>query len=400
MVDILVRKNDGDILSSVLNNGGLMNPKQGSEFLDFIYDQSTLKDIVTTAKFDNQSAVIDIVATDANVVYPMDEGIDIGKRSGISTSKVTMEPFQTMTVIDISDQFLKQNIEGRTFKVLERFGKVIANNIESFNLDADTSGPSLPESSFISGGSATKRLRHTLLKKRNGWMRQADAGHIVDADNSNEMSKILMLAKRAMPSQFKRNLNDLKFITPIDIEDQYQRELSLRSTQKGDSAIQEYMPLKSYGINLVPVPLMSSQPLKAELVTLTGTTPVALRYKYLDSANVWVNRSTLNGSVAEDPYTDTTDYIIDEVNGTIERASGSTMTSGATFLVTYYAPPELILTNPKNLVIAMNTDSIKMEKTRIAVRLVDQYTISMMIDVKIINTDEVVKVINISPDLL
>lgn len=397
----LISKNTGDINSSALATGGKLTPQQGKMFFSLVFALSALKDIVTLYQFDNETKYIDKMDVDARVMYPMDEGVDPGKRAGIALTQVALTPFDTMTIFEVTDKFLRQNIEGRSIALTEKFGEQMMNNMEDFNLNADLIGPSQPESLFVKDGSTTKRVRDPLFMKADGWMKQADAGHIVDAAGLTKMSTILIKAKKAMPAKYKKNLNNLKFITPIDIADVYQQELSMKNTNLGDQAMVGTISLKSYGISLEPIPLMSSTPIKVKRVTLTGTTAVSLGYKYLDKDSIWVTPTTLDSENAEDPYIDTTDYVINETNGTIARSGGgSAIADGQIVDVTFYSRPEILLTDPKNLVMAANTDSVSVEKQRISNRRVTEYSISASIDVKIINPDAVVKIINIDPEIL
>lgn len=398
----LLQKNAGDVNTDSLVDGGALTPAQQRTFVSLVFALSVLNGIVTLHSFDNKSMYIDKMDVDARVMYPMNEGVDTGKRAGIKPSRITLTPFDTMTVVEVTDPLLRKNIEGKALKIIEKYiSPQMMNNMEDYNLNANSIGPSQPESLFVENGSDIRRLRDPLLGKGDGWMQLADQGHVVDASALTSMSQILMKAKKAMPVKYKSNLNNLKFITPIDIADIYQNELALRNTGLGDAAITGVLNLKSYGISLEAIPLMSSTPIKVKRVTLNSTTAVSLGYKYLDDTSVWVTPVTLDSETSVTPYLDTTDYVINETNGTIARSgSGSAITDGQVVDVTFYSRPEILLTDPKNLVLAMNTDSVSVEKQRISVRRVDQYSISASIDVKIINPDAVVKVINIDPNIL
>lgn len=397
-----ILKNDGDIAAQNLTAAsGLLNPEQGSQFVDQIFDQSKLKAMILMAKFTSQNKNIDKIDVDARVLYPMNEGVDTGKRGNISTSQVVLNPFTTMAVIEVTDSFLRQNLEQGGFLLAERFSKQIANNIEQFLLDGDLNGPSQPESLFVKNGSLVNRLKDPLLAKRDGIMKQADAGHLVDANNSNDMQRIMIKMKKAMPSQFKTNLDLLKYLMPIDLQDNYQQLLSFRNTALGDMTITGYMKLSASGIGLESIPLMSSNPLKVDQVTFVGTNTYALRYKNLDTTKVWVTPANLTSDgVAVAPYLDTVDYVIDPVNGTISRPSSSNIPSGSIINVTYLSQPEIILTDPKNIALGINYETVNIEKLRIPSRLVTQYSISYDMDVKIIDANKVVKAINVNSDLL
>lgn len=395
----LIKK--GMINSSTLSTGGKLNPDQANEFIDLVYQLNGLKDVVTTVKFDNETKQLDKLDVDDRVVFPKSEGVHTGYYSNISTSQVELTPWRYMTSIDVTDEFIQRNIKRGQIvpTLLNVFGKRMGNNIEQFALNGDVLGPSQPESLFVSGGSATNRIKDTLFAKGDGWLRQADSGHVFDADNSEDISYIVANMINQMPSQYKSNLASLKLLMPVNIQTNYQFQLSERGTTLGDLMKTGGTKVQAFGVGLLSLPLMTNRAIKVKHVTLSGTTPVSLGYKNLVTSEIWVNTSTLSGT-AETPKVVTTDYVINEANGTIARVGGGGIADGATVKVTFLAPPEIILTSPENLVIAMNTDDMVIEKERIPSAQTTRYYISGSIDVKIIEPDAVVKAINVKDSLL
>lgn len=394
--------NKSAILSTDLSTGGKLNPDQASEFIDKVFDLAGLTGVVTTVKFDNETKELDKLDIDERVVFPKSEGSHTGKWSGITTSQTTLTPFRYMTSIEVSDEFIQRNIKKKqiTAKLLEVFAKRIGNNLEQYALNGDVLGASQPESLLTPGGSATDRVKDTLYAKGDGWLRQADSGHVYDANDNEDISLVVANLVNQMPSQYKTNLSELRLIMPVNIQTNYQYQLSQRGTVLGDMMKVGIQSVKAFGIPLLSLPLMSNRAIKVKHVTLTGTTAVSLGYKNILASEVWVTSSTL-GNTAETPKIDTTDYVIDEANGTIARpSSGSAITSGTTVKVTFLAPPEIILTHPSNLVIAMNTDDMVIERERIPSAQTWKFYISGSIDVKVIETDAVVKAKNVKDSLV
>ncbi len=394
--------NKSAIMSTDLSSGGKLNPDQASEFIDKVYDLAGLTGVITTVKFDNEEKQLDKLDIDERVVYPKSEGVHTGKWSGINTSQVTLTPFRYMTSIEITDEFIQRNIKkGRiTETLLNAFAKKIGNNIEQFAINGDVLGQSQPENLFVSGGSATDRVKDSLYSQANGFLRQSDSGHIYDANDGENISLILGNMINQMPSQYKANLSELRAIMPVNLQTNYQYQLSERGTVLGDMMKVGSESVKAFGVPLLSLPLMSNRAIKVKHVTLTGTTPVSLGYKNILASEVWVTSSTLTTGTAETPKVDTTDYVINSANGTIARpSSGSSITSGTTVKVTFLAPPEIILTHPSNLVIAMNTDDMKIERERIPSAQTWKFYISGSIDVKVLETDAVVKAKNIKDQL-
>jgi hypothetical protein len=95
-----------------------------------------------------------------------------------------------------------------------------------------------------------------------------------------------------------------------------------------------------------------------EHVVLTGTTPVALRYKPVRASEVIALPSNL-GSTPTTPYTQgaSAEYAVDEANGTVARTgSSSAIASGATVKIQYRAGTQVLLSPPKGFVIGVTNE--------------------------------------------
>ena len=103
---------------------------------------------------------------------------------------------------------------------------------------------------------------------------------------------------------------------------------------------------------------------------------------------------TLTTSLAVTPYIEATDYDMDYALGTIARNAGGSIGGGDTVKITYYAYPQIMLTHMNNFIVGMSRD-IRIEKDRDIFRRVNQYAITMKVDVQCEETDAIVKGIDI-----
>lgn len=386
----LIRK--AVITADALASAGKLNPAQADRFIDYVVEETVLKDNARIVRFRNESLEIDKIGIGARAAMPKAEAQDPGKRRGITTSKVTLTPKEIMVPFEIGDTFREINIEGDDVEdhIVRMFAKQFGNDLEELYVMGDKLGQASLQSAVDEGGSSSQYVKDTYLALVDGWQRLADSANIVDAAGANIGLSIFSAAIRALPTKFRRNKAQLRWFVSPDLWQLYLEKLSTRATILGDDAASGANQ-GPFGIPAVPVPLWDFSAPVVEHVVLTGTTDVALRYS--DITDVVVTPSTL-GSTPTTPYIDTTDYVVDLAAGLIHRTSGGAIGSGNTVKVTYKAPPQLLLTHQNNFVVGIGRD-IRIEKDRDIYKGVNQYAMTSKVDVQFEELSAIVKVKNI-----
>jgi len=388
----LVRK--AVIVSGDLATSGKLNPKQADRFLDYIIDESVLKNNARIIKFRNEQLDIDKLSLGTRAAVPKAEAVDPGVRRGLTTSQVTLKPQTIMVPFEIGDEFKEINIEGEAVKdhLMKMFGRQLANDTEELALNGDTNGHAVLESVYVDGGDATKYVKDSYLGLFNGWGRLGDGGNAYDAQGASIGLGVFGGMLRKMPTKFRRDKRNLRFFMSSDLAQLYIEKLATRATMLGDKSA-EGAAHTPYGVSIVEVPLFDFLPPIVEHVTLTATTVAALRYGPISS--VVVTTSTL-GTTPESAYTETTDYIIDYTAGTIVRSgAGSAITSGQTVKVTYKANPQILLTHMNNFILGIGRD-LRLETDRSIYKGVDQVAITMKLAVEFEEDTAIVKGSNIA----
>jgi hypothetical protein len=305
---------------------------------------------------------------------------------------VTLTPSEIMVPFEIGDNFRELSIEGDMVEdhVVKMMATQLANDLEELYIIGNKLGPAQLEGDLVDGGSTTQYVKDTYLALQDGWSKLGDAGHIVDAAGGNIGLSVFSAAIRAMPTKFRRNKGALRWYMSPDLWQLYLEKLATRATALGDSAAggAEHGP---FGIPAIPVPLWDFQPLTVEHVTLTGTTPAALKNAPVSS--VVVSKSTL-GQMPETPYILGVDYTADLTAGTVTRMGGGSIGSGDVVKVSYRSNPQLILTHQNNYIVGIGRD-IRIEKDRDIFKGVNQYAITAKVAVEYEEADAVVKVRNI-----
>jgi len=379
------------IVADDLASSGKLNPAQSDRFIDYVIDETILKDNARTVRFRNESLEIDKIGIGRRAAVPKSEARDPGVRRGVSTSKVTLTPSEIMVPFEIGDNFRELNIEGDMVEdhVIRMFATQLANDMEELYIIGDTLGPSQAEGDLVDNGSATDHIKDTYLALQNGWSKLSRSGHIVDAAGQNIGLSLFSQCIRAMPTKFRRNIKALRWFMSPDLYQIYCEKLSTRATALGDASAGGTMHTP-FGIPVVPVPLWAFQPLTVEHIQLTGLGSHALLNGPI--TDVVVTPEGL-ASTPTTPYVENTDYTVDEAAGTIARLAGA-IGDGDTVKVTYKSNPQLILTHQNNFIVGIGRD-VRIEKDRDIFKGVNQYAITAKVAVQFEEADAIVKMRNI-----
>lgn len=384
------------ITADAIATAGKLSPAQSDRFIDYVVEQTILKDNARVVRFRNESLEIDKIGIGKRAAMPKAEAQDPGKRRGITTSKISLTPKEIMVPFEIGDTFREVNIEGDDIEdhIVRMFARRLGNDLEELYIGGDPLGAAIIESDFDDHGSTSQYVLDTYMKLVTGWLRLADGAHVVDAAGQNVGLGIFSQAIRAMPTKFRRNKSQLRWFVSPDLWQLYLEKLTTRATGLGDDAAggANHGP---FGIPAIPVPLWDLTNGVVEHVTLTGTTPVALRYT--DVTDVVVTPTNLGG-IPITPYINNTDYDVDAAAGTIARDAGGAIGSGVTVKVTYRSPPQMILTHQSNFIVGIGRD-IRIEKDRDIFKGVNQYAMTAKVDVQFEELDAIVKVKNIGRNL-
>lgn len=385
------------ITADALAASGKLNPAQSDRFIDYVVDETVLKNNARIVRFRNETLEIDKIGIGRRAAMPKAEARDPGVRRGVNTSKIVLSPKEVMVPFEIGDTFREINIEGDNVEdhIIQMFAKQTSNDTEELAIGGDALGPAALEGDLIDGGSNSLYIKDSYLALFDGWQTLADGAHIVDADGQAIGLGVFGKALRAMPTKFRRNKNELRWFMSPDLWQLYQEKLSTRATALGDSAAGGDESHGPFGIRPVPVPLWALNHTVVEHVILTGTTPYAL--KHAGISDVVVTASTLAGTPTA-AYVETTDYTVDEAAGTVTRVGGGAITSGQLVKVTYKAAAQMILTHMNNFILGIGRD-VRIEKDRDIYKGVNQYAITTKVAVQVEELDAMVKVKNIGSTL-
>lgn len=384
------------ITTDALASAGKLNPAQSDRFIDYVIDETVLKNNARIVRFRNENLEIDKIGIGSRAAFPKAEARDPGIRRGVTTSKVILAPREIIVPFEIGDNFKEINVEGENVEdhIVKMMATQMANDIEELFINGDLLGPAVLESEYKPGGDSSRYVKDGFLSLQDGWNRLADGGHVYDADGANIGLSIFGAMLRQMPTKFRRNKKALRFFVSPDLAQLYVEKLATRATALGDQAAggAAHAP---YGVPLIEVPLLDFTPPVVEHKTLSGTTAVALRYKNI--SGVVVTLSSLN-STPTAAFLPVTDYTLNAAAGTIARVGGGGISDGAVVKVTYSASPVALLTHQENFIVGIGRD-IRIEKDRDIYAGVNQYAITAKVAVNFEEADALVKGKNVGQNV-
>jgi hypothetical protein len=380
------------IAADSLAAAGKLNPQQADKFIDYIIDQSMLKNNARIMRFKPETAEIDKIGLARRVALPAAEAADPRYRRGITTTKIVLQPREIIVPWEVSDIVGEINLEGAALldHIVQMMAKQTNNDIEDLAINGDTLGAAILESDYIEGGDTTKYIKDSYMALFNGWLRSADTAHLYDAAGANVGPTVFSRMLTQLPTKWRRNMDQLRFFCSPDLEQLYREKTSTRATAVGDQALQSGVRLTPYGVQLVAAPLFPHTPKIVEHVAIPAAPgTVALRYRPVVAGSLTILPAALAGTPTT-PYVEGVNYSVNYTTGVITNIN----LPATTYKVTYQAQPQILLTHMSNFIVAIGRD-IRIEKDRDIYKRVNQYVITLKVSVVFEETDAIVKATNV-----
>lgn len=372
---------------------GKLPPKLAERFEEYVRQLTVLSGNVRIETFRNEKMEINEISLGKRMAMSHKEATDPQRRRGVSHSKIEIQPAEIVVPLEISERYMKHNLQGASAEdlILQMIARAFANDREDLFLNANTLGHASLESDLFEGGSTTGFVKDDYLGLQQGWSERAEGGVILDAEGANISPALFNRAMQVLPEKYQRDLPSMRFLLPTILDHKYNEKIAQRQTAGGDAALAG-ADGQAFGVPRVKVPLWNFYPIVTEHVTLNATTAVQLKNVPIKEV-VAVTASDLD-LVPTAAYIEDTDYTVDLSLGQIARVGGGAISDGATVKVTYRAMPQMLFTNMNNLIIGIGLDVTILRGVDIY-RNVSQYAMHARVGVQIQNVDAVVKIKNI-----
>lgn len=243
-----------------LGTGGLLNTKQADRFIDFVVDQSVMIRDARVVRMRSASAEIDKISTTGRVSKPKTEGVAPTTFSEPSFSKVTLDAAGVITPFEITYEALEDNIEGSDAEetLVRAMSKQTATDLEELAVQGDTTSTD------------------EYLALIDGWRKLAEDGHQVDKAGASVDKALFVDMIQALPDQYKRNYDDLRFYFAPAVIESYRSLLAEGDTVVGMEFLLQSPPLTVFGVPVVSVPLIPT-----DLDGIEGTVGSGYSYAFL-----------------------------------------------------------------------------------------------------------------------
>lgn len=188
-------------------NGGLLNPEQADQFIDYMWDATVLGSQVRTIRMRAEVQDIDKVGVGERLMRVATEAVDDGVNAGATFTKISLTTKKLRLDWELSTESLEDNIEGAALEdhIARLMATQAGNDIEDVAINGNTSLSSDP-----------------LLKAFDGWRKLALAGgHVIDAGGNGLSRAVYNSALKAMPRKYMQRRNQLKFFTGSNLIQDY-----------------------------------------------------------------------------------------------------------------------------------------------------------------------------------
>ena len=240
-------------LADLASNGGLLNPEQANQFIDFVLDQPTMLQQVRVERMNAPSVKINRMGFGSRILRAAptsgsandsgsnDRYLAKSQRSAPSTSQIQLTSKEVIAEIRLPYELLEDNIEGRSMEehLMRLIAERAALDLEEFALWADTTSAD------------------AYLALDNGWLKRCNA-HIVDNANAGISPDVFANAMLALPQKYLKNLPQMRGYISMANTIRYRQKVAQRPTGYGDSALQNAIPLSAHGLALEGAPMLAA----------------------------------------------------------------------------------------------------------------------------------------------
>jgi hypothetical protein len=204
---------------------GTMNADQQRQFLTFVREASPFLSAVRVEQMNAKDQEFDKLHVGEPITRPDAENTNTAVNAKPKFNKVSLTTTKVRSDWNVSTEVLQQNIaENRLEEILVRtFSTRMASDMENLALNGDTNE---------AGGTPESLLLSTL----DGYKKILEANAIVvDAGGSEISRSLLRKAKRALPKQFRNQVN-LRWLASDSLADDWSDVVGARETVLGDRA--------------------------------------------------------------------------------------------------------------------------------------------------------------------
>lgn len=232
------------LTTSSFFSAGLLQPEQQDQFISYVRGESTLLRAARFVRMDRFVMEIDKLHIGEPITESASEATGSTYDADAAFTKVTLTAQKIRSRLPYSVETLIANIEQARFEstIIRRMSERIGIDMEHLALNGDTAY------------TPTNTPEGRLLTRFNGWAKQCEGGHILDAGGDTIRKEIFAEAKSRLPKDFRRDPG-LRFLASQNIADDWLHSLADHGTEIGVGALRG-QTVRPFGVPLVEVPLI------------------------------------------------------------------------------------------------------------------------------------------------
>lgn len=238
-------------LTDLATNGGLLNPEQANQFIDFIIDQPTIVRQARSVRMNAPTRKINRLGFSSRIMRAAtqaggfnDDGSNDrhlleADRSKPETTQIELNTKEVIAEVHLPYETLEDNIERDNFDehVMRLIAERAALDIEEWVIQGDTGS-----------GDA-------YLAQHDGLIVGATS-NVSDNASAGISASMFEASLIAMPQKYHRLLSQMRFYTTIQDVIRYRGKLAVRETGLGDTSISQNNQLTAFGVPVEGVALM------------------------------------------------------------------------------------------------------------------------------------------------
>lgn len=240
------------VIGDLTTNGGLLQPQESQQFIDYVLDEPTILPQVRTVRMASPEVRVNRMGFGTRILRAahvtggeLDAGgndryLRAAERAKPTTRQLVLRSNEVMAEVRIPYEVLEDNIEGQSFEqhIMRLIAKQVAIDLEEWALWGDTASSD------------------TYLALQDGWLKRANQ-HIADNADAGVSPDVFTNALLALPQKYLKYLNDLRAYVSMANTIRYRTKVSQRQTGYGDSALQAPIPLYAQGLKIEGAPSLA-----------------------------------------------------------------------------------------------------------------------------------------------
>lgn len=250
-------------IADLASNGGLLQPEENAQFVRKMLRAPTMIRDCRVVEMMGPERKINKIGFNSRILRKAVQGTALtsGQRSKATTSQITLTTKEVIAEIRLPYDVLEDNIERATAATNSASNTGAQGGLKDtlISMIAERAAVDLEELCVLADTAYTSGDQddQDYMSLFDGWLTRAEAGGaVVDAANAPISKEVFKTMKQALPDEYIRVANAMRFYVSHDNETEYRDQMANRGTGLGDTYITTDNPVPAYGAPVKPASYM------------------------------------------------------------------------------------------------------------------------------------------------